>query len=130
MELYELKYFLGVARFENIHKASEKLNVSPASLSKAVARLEEELGISLFRRERRNIRLTDQGRLLQKRAAEMVLLEESLKHDIAGLPGTIQVVISGPEILLSKMGTALSVQIKKKFTAARFEDEHLAAVAD
>jgi len=121
MELYELKYFLGVAKLENIHKASEKLNVSTASLSKAIARLETELGVNLFVRERRNIKLTDQGRLLQKRASEIVRLEESTKHEVAGTPGTIQIIIAGPEILLSKLGTSLGSKIKQKFPQALFD---------
>lgn len=121
MEIYELKYFLGVARFENIHKASEKLRISTASLSKAVGRLEAELGVNLFTRERRNIRLTDQGRALQQRAAEMVLLEETTRHEVAGHPGTLHVVIAGPEILLSKMGTQVGTQIKKKHPTAVFD---------
>ena len=121
MEIYELKYFLGVAKVENIHKASEKLNVSTASLSKAVGRLETELGIKLFVRERRNIKLTEQGRLLQRRASEIVLLEETTRFEVAGHPGTIQVIIAGPEILLSTMGTSLGTTIKKKFPRARFE---------
>ena len=121
MELYELKYFLGVAKLENIHKASEKMNVSTASLSKAIGRLEQELGVNLFVRERRNIKLTDQGRLLQKRASEIIQLEESTKYEVAGHPGTIQIVIAGPEILLAKMGTSLGATIKKKFPTALFD---------
>ena len=121
MELYELKYFLAVARVENIHRASEKLNVSTASLSKAIARLENELGVNLFVRERRNIRLTDQGRLLQIRASEIVRLEESAKHEVAGTPGSIQVIISGPEILLSKFGASMGSKIKQKFPRASFD---------
>ncbi len=121
MELYELRYFLGVAKYENIHKASEKLNVSTGSLSKAVARLEQELGINLFTRERRNIRLTAQGRLLQRRASEMIQLEESMRHEVAGHPGSIQILIAGPEILLAKMGTSLGVTIKKKFPTSLFD---------
>jgi DNA-binding transcriptional LysR family regulator len=121
MEIYELKYFLGVAKFENIHKASEKLNVSPASLSKAIGRLESDLGIKLFFRERRNIRLTDQGRLLQKRASEIVRLEESTRLEVAGSPGTIQIVISGPEILLAKMGTSIAAQLLQKIPLSRFD---------
>jgi DNA-binding transcriptional LysR family regulator len=121
MELYELKYFLGVARFENIHRASEKLNVSTASLSKAVGRLEAELGINLFTRERRNIKLTAQGRLLQRRASEMIQLEESMRIEVAGHPGSIQVMIAAPEILLTKMGTALGASIKQRFPTAQFD---------
>lgn len=121
MEIFELRYFLGVARHENIHRASEKLNVSPGSLSKAITRLEEELSIKLFHREGRNIKLTDQGRLLQRRASEIVQLEESAKIEVAGLQGSIQIVIAGPEILLSKMGVSFSQMIKKKYPLAFFE---------
>lgn len=121
MELYELKYFLGVARFENIHRAAEKLNVSTGSLSKAISRLEGELSVKLFLRERRNIKLTDQGRLLQKKASEMIQLEESLKLEVTGHPGTLQVIIAGPEIFISKLGIELTANIRKKFPASRFE---------
>jgi DNA-binding transcriptional LysR family regulator len=121
MEIFELRYFLGVARDENIHRASEKLHVSPASLSKAIARLESELGVSLFSREGRQIRLTDQGRLFQKRAAEIVQLEESARLELSGQEGTIQIVIAGPEILLSEMGVSVSEQLKGKYPKSRFE---------
>lgn len=134
MELYELKYFLGVAKFENIHRASEKLNVSTGSLSKAIARLEDELGVSLFLRERRNIRLTDHGRILQRKASEMMQLEDSLRLEVGGHAGSFQVVIAGPEILLAKMGIELGTSIKQKFANALFdfqatkEDEALAKI--
>jgi DNA-binding transcriptional LysR family regulator len=121
MEIYELQYFLGVARFENIHRASEKLSVSTGSLSKAISRLEAELGVNLFIRDRRNIKLTDQGMLLQRRASEIIRLEESARHEVGGHPGTIQVVIAGPEILLTKLGTALGATIKEKHPRSRFD---------
>jgi DNA-binding transcriptional LysR family regulator len=121
MEIYELRYFLGVAREENIHRASEKLHVSPASLSKAVSRLENELSVSLFSREGRNIRLTDHGRLFQKRASEIVQLEEAARLELSGHEGGIQVVIAGPEILLSQMGLALSEELARKFPRTTFE---------
>lgn len=122
MEMYELRYFLGVARVENIHRASEKMGVSTASLSKAISRLENELGVKLFTRERRNIKLTAQGRLLQKRAADIVQLEESARTALAGGdPGMLQVVLAGPEILLAKMGTSVVSMIKRKYPTAKFE---------
>lgn len=121
METYELRYFLGVAKYENIHRTSEKTGVSPASLSKAVSRLEDELGVKLFTREGRNIKLTDQGRLLQSRAAEITRLEESARLEIGGHQGKVQITIAGPEVLLSKMGLSLSASLKKKFPGAIFE---------
>ena len=129
MEMFELKYFLGVARDENIHRASEKLRVSPASLSKAIARLEDELSVSLFVREGRNIRLTDHGRLFQRRASEIVQLEEATRLELAGHEGAIQVVIAGPEILLTEMGMTVSAELKRKFPKGAFEF-HSTADAD
>lgn len=102
MEILEMNYFLAVARYENIHRASEKLHISPGALSKAVSRLEEELGKKLFTREGRNIRLTDSGNLLVQRASEIVQLEELSKLEIVGHKGSIHAVIAGPEILLSQ----------------------------
>ncbi|MGZ3775069.1 MAG: LysR family transcriptional regulator [Pseudobdellovibrionaceae bacterium] len=121
MEIFELKYFLGVAKFENIHRAAEYLSVSPASLSKAVARLEDELSVVLFSREGRNIHLTDHGRLLQKRASEIMKLEETTRLELAGHLGSIKVTIAGPEILLSEMGVTISQDLKKKFPKMIFE---------
>lgn len=125
MEIFELKYFLGVASEENIHRASEKLHISPASLSKAISRLEDDLSIRLFSREGRNIRLTDHGKLFQKRAAEIVHLTESAKLELAGHKGSIHVVIAGVEILLSEMGIAVCEELKKKFPNISFEFQTL-----
>ena len=121
METFELRYFTSVARHENIHRASEKTGVSPASLSKAIGRLEDELSVKLFTREGRHIKLTDQGRLLQQRASEIIRLEESARLEIGGHLGTIQIVIAGPEVLLSKMGLTLTASIKKMFPNSVFE---------
>lgn len=121
METFELRYFLGVARSENIHKASEELHVSPGSLSKAISRLEDELAVKLFSREGRNIKLTDQGRLLQKRASEIIQLEESTRLEISGVKGSVQVVMAGSEVLLGHWGVEFTKKIKTKFPLSRFE---------
>lgn len=123
MEIFELRYFLGVAAQENIHKASEKLFVSPGSLSKAITRLEDELSLKLFTREGRNIKLTAQGRLLQKRASEIVQMEEATKLELVGHLGTIHVTMAGPEILLSQFGFNLTQDIKKSFPQSHFSFE-------
>lgn len=116
-----MRYFLGVARTQNIHKASEELHVSPGSLSKAIARLEEELSVKLFFREGRNIRLTEHGKLLQKRASEIIQLEEATRLELAGVEGSIQVQIAGAEILLANWGISFCEDIKKNYPKANFE---------
>ena len=60
MELRVLKYFLAVAREENITKAANLLNITQPTLSRQMMQLEEELGIKLFRRGRHNVLLTEE----------------------------------------------------------------------
>lgn len=121
METYELRYFLGVARHQNIHRASEELRVSPGSLSKAIARLEAEYQVKLFSREGRNIRITDYGRVLQRRGSELLHAEESLRLELMGADGVVHVVIAGPEVLLSRPARRVVEQIEKKHPKATFE---------
>jgi DNA-binding transcriptional LysR family regulator len=121
MEIFELRYFLAVAQSENVHRASEGLSVSPGSLSKAISRLEDELGISLFYRQGRNIRLTPEGLALKKRAALIVQLEEDAKIELSGQKGTLNVVISAEEILHTHFGISLSENIHKTFAHSRFQ---------
>jgi DNA-binding transcriptional LysR family regulator len=124
MEMFELKYFLGAAHTQNLQRASEKLGVSPASLSKAIGRLEQELGVSLFSREGRNIRITDHGLLLQKKASEILGLEEDARLTIGGHKGSIRAVIAGPEVLLAEMGIAKCLELAVKFPRFSFEFQH------
>ncbi len=121
MEIFELQYFLSVAKNENIHRASEESNVSPGSLSKAISRLEDELGVSLFYKQGRNIRLTPEGIALKKRASQIVQLTEDTKVEIGGTKGTLNIVISAEEILQTKFGLELSQVIQKNYPNARFQ---------
>jgi LysR family transcriptional activator of glutamate synthase operon len=121
MEIFELRYFLGVAKYENIHKASVELGVSPGSLSKAVARIEEELQVKLFLRIGRNIKLTDHGHVLKIRASQIVQLETAAKLEISGSEGQIAVLIAGSEVLLSKFGVEFIEIVRVKYPNATFE---------
>lgn len=83
MELRILKYFLMVAREENITKAALLLHVTQPTLSRQLMQLEEELGVSLFRRSNHNIVLTQEGLLLKRRAQEIVELEAKARSEFA-----------------------------------------------
>ena len=72
MEIKNLRYFLAVAREENMSKAAEQLHVSQPTLSKTLKALEEELGKKLFVRHSFSISLTDEGMLLRDRAQDLV----------------------------------------------------------
>lgn len=72
MELRVLRYFLTVAREQNITRAAELLHISQPTLSRQLMQLEEELGTTLYKRGNRNITLTEAGMLLRRRAEEVV----------------------------------------------------------
>ena len=93
MDLRVLRYFLAVAREENITKAAALLHVTQPTLSRQLMQLEEELGVKLFRRSQYRVVLTDDGMLLRRRAQEIVELadkaERELQHLDAELTGEI-----------------------------------------
>ncbi|MBC8163026.1 MAG: LysR family transcriptional regulator [Roseiflexaceae bacterium] len=62
MELLQLRYFRVVARTEHITKAAEELCIAQPSLSKTIRRLEQEVGVALFDRQGRSIRLNQYGK--------------------------------------------------------------------
>lgn len=64
MEMHQVRYFLAVARTLNFTRAADECNVTQPSLTRAVQKLEDELGGLLFRRERSLTHLTDLGRMM------------------------------------------------------------------
>jgi len=89
MEIRVLRYFLAVVREESITKAAEALNITQPTLSRQLAQLEEEMGVPLIQRGTRKITLTSEGRLLRRRAEEIVELAdkaalELLEQDVEG----------------------------------------------
>jgi len=64
MELHQIRYFLALARSLNFTRAAEQCNVTQPALTKAVQKLEQELGGVLIHRERQLTQLTDLGKLV------------------------------------------------------------------
>lgn len=83
MELRELRYFLAVARDESISRAAEALFVTQPNLSRQMQSLEKEIGQQLFIRGTRKITLTEAGRLLRKRAEEIMELYEKAEAELS-----------------------------------------------
>ena len=82
MEIRVLRYFITVAREENITKAAEKLHITQPTLSRQLHQLEEEFGKTLLRRGNHDIKLTEDGYLLRKRAEEILDLVEKTESEM------------------------------------------------
>jgi DNA-binding transcriptional LysR family regulator len=78
MELRHLRYFLAVAESEHVSRAAEQLHISQPPLSRAIRELETELGIALFTRAKRRLRITSQGTALLEDARAVLSQSQQL----------------------------------------------------
>lgn len=85
MELRTMRYFLAVAREENMTRAAELLHVTQPTLSKQLKSLEDELGKKLFVRHSFHIELTEEGVLLRKRAEDLVSMADKITTEFLSL---------------------------------------------
>ncbi|WP_028610831.1 LysR family transcriptional regulator [Paenibacillus harenae] len=113
MELLQLQYFRTVARMEHMTKAAQELRIAQPALSKTIARLEKDVGVPLFDRDGRQIRLNPFGKaFLNKVDAALTLLEEGQKEvsDLAGLEhGSIHLATSTLDRLSEPLKAFLSL---------------------
>lgn len=70
ISLQQIRYFLTVADFQNVSQASEYLHTSQSTVSKSLSLLEKNLGVSLFRREKKKLYLTEAGERIRKKWKE------------------------------------------------------------
>ena len=85
MEIRTLRYFLAVAREENMTRAADLLHVTQPTLSKALKALEDELGKKLFIRRSFSIALTEEGALLRDRAEDLVTMADKIEKEFLSL---------------------------------------------
>lgn len=123
MELRVLNYFLAIAREENFTKAAKQLHVTQPTLSRQIAQLEEELGVTLFVRSNHNIVLTEDGMILKRRAQEILSLTEKTKQDFLQkgekLEGTI--ALGSGEFLSTRYLANCIAAFRKKHPLVRYE---------
>ncbi|MDO4976977.1 MAG: LysR family transcriptional regulator [Eubacteriales bacterium] len=104
MDIKTLRYFLAVAREENMTRAAELIHVTQPTLSKQLKGLEEELGKQLFIRHAFHIELTEEGQLLRKRAEDLVTMADKITNEFAAMDD-----VTGGDIYF---GLAESYQIR------------------
>lgn len=98
MELLQLQYFLTVARMEHVTEAARSLHVTQSSLSKTIQRLEEDLGVPLFDRTGRKLRLNEFGSKFLSRVERALFELEQGKlelHDLSNPEhGTLELAVT------------------------------------
>ncbi len=92
LELRQLRYFTHIAELEHFGQASERLHIAQPALTRQMKQLEEEIGVELFERLPRGVRLTSAGRVffaqtreLLAQCEKMVKLTQQVSRGQAGL---------------------------------------------
>src|SRR5271170_2641593 len=79
MEMYQIRYFLSVCETMNFTRAAEKCFVSQPSLTKAIQKLEDDLGGRLFDRTKNSVALTELGRIMQPNLVQLYSSAQTAK---------------------------------------------------
>lgn len=79
MEMHEIRYFIAASELLNFRRAAEKCHVSPPAFTRAIQKLEDEVGGKLFRRERNQTHLTDLGTLIRPQLKRILSEAEDAK---------------------------------------------------
>lgn len=82
MNIRVLRYFIEIVREGNISHAAHRLHVSQPALSRQIMELETTLGVTLFERGHRQIKLTEEGYYLYERAQEITALVDKTTHHL------------------------------------------------
>jgi DNA-binding transcriptional LysR family regulator len=87
LDVTRLRVLVAVARYGSVTAAARALNYAQPSVSHHLARLEAETGVKLIQRAGRGIRLTDAGRLLAERAAEVIGRLDAAENELVAFSG-------------------------------------------
>ncbi|TCP21925.1 LysR family transcriptional activator of glutamate synthase operon [Scopulibacillus darangshiensis] len=117
MELRQILYFIEVAKFEHVTRAAETLHVAQSAISRQISLLEDELGINLFTREGRNVKLTQMGKLFMEHAERALGELDKAKQQIEEH--------LNPETGVIKLGLSTSLSIETlPMVLSQFRAEH------
>ncbi len=87
MELRHLRYFVAVAEEQNVTRAAARLHVSQPPLSRQIRDLEDELGVALFERSAKSLRLTEAGRVFLDEARAVLRRAEEATQTVKAVAG-------------------------------------------
>ena len=109
MDIRIMKYFQAIVDEGSISNASRQLNIAQPALSRQMKILEDELGVQLFERGSRRIKMTETGQLLRERTEQILNLVEGTVKEVSefnsGAAGTISIgtVTTSGAILLPEL---------------------------
>ena len=136
MNLDDLKVFTTVARSSSLAAAAHELNQTASALSKAIRRLEADIGTPLFDRTSKQLSLNRSGVTLLPRALQLLRFSEQTRSELMGADARVHCRIAAPAMLLWRFGESFSRSLIADFPDCAislkpmFEDAALAALGN
>lgn len=130
MELTQLQYFVAVAESLHMTRTAERLHVAQPALSQAISRLERELGVLLFKRERRQLTLTVYGSYLLERLRAPLSVLADLPAELQELAKGERTTIRLNVLAATSLVTDAIVAYQQKYPEIHFKLQQSAAVTD
>lgn len=134
MNLADLRVFLAVAQQQSLAAAATHLHLTPSAVSKALRRLEDNLGTDVFDRSSRQLVLNASGRRLVERAQLLLAMAQQARADILGAHASVDCRIAGPAVLLAREAGRVARALAGYAEASlrlqpSYEDDALGALA-
>ena len=130
MELRHLRYFIAVAEELSFRRAAERLHLAQPPLSFQIKSLEGELGVKLFERSTRSVKLTAAGKVFLDEARIVLLAAERATQNVRkahqGLIGPLRIGVLAPTAT-PRLARILS-SYRQKFPAVQFSLHELASI--
>ncbi|MGB0034367.1 MAG: LysR substrate-binding domain-containing protein [Candidatus Acidiferrales bacterium] len=136
MELRHVRYFIAVAEYRNFSRAAEQLHIAQPPLSRQIRQLEDDLGVTLFVRNKRRVELTKAGHAFleegRKLIAQAAHAGEAARHAQKGETGFFRIgIASGLGGMVSKvvcehrrLMPAIDIECKDVFSTFQNEALH------
>lgn len=117
MEIRVLRYFLAIARESSITNAADFLHVTQPTLSRQIKDLEDELGQKLFTRGSHSMDLTAEGRILRRRAEEIIAMVDKTEAEFNAMEGEIagDIYIGGGETEAVKLIAEIAKELQNDY---------------
>lgn len=120
MELQQLKYFLVLARIENVTKAAANLHIAQPALSQSIKRLEKELGTQLFKRSGRRLHLNEAGEFFEEKVKPLIQTLDALPRQVQDISGMVKRTVRVSALSASQLSTEIIIAYRELHPEVNF----------